>query len=133
MILDTDFLIALEEGDEAALRKAATLEAGDAPLRVPTVVVQELYVSVGAGDSSFANASKYEALLANKPVVELTDPIARKAGVVQGRHLKSDSKANLGIADAVVAATGLQYNEAVVTSDEDFTHVEGLGVNLLGG
>jgi len=131
MILDTEFLISLEAGEETALETAAELEAMDVPLRVPTVVVQELYVGVGAGSDSFANANKYEALMANKPTVELTGTIARQAGALQGQHLVSDTKPNLGTGDAVVAATGLQYNEAVVTSDEDFTHVEGLTVELV--
>lgn len=131
MILDTGFLISLEEGDETALETAAELEATDVPLRVPTAVVQELYVGVGAGSDSFANARKYEALMANKPIVELTGTIARQAGALQGQHLVSDTKPNLGTGDAVVAATGLQYNEAVVTSDRDFTHVDGLAVELV--
>lgn len=131
MILDTDFLIALDAEDEDALEKAAELEAEDVPLRVPTVVIQELYVGVGAGANAFENARKYEALMSNKPLVELTGPIARQAGVLEGAHLVSDSKPDLGTGDAIIAATGLQYNEAVVTDDEDFTHVDGLSVELV--
>lgn len=131
MILDTDFLISLDEAADGAERKAAELEAADVPLRVPTTVVRELYVGVGAGSDSFENARKYEALLANKPVVELDANVARKAGVLQGQHLQSDAKPALGPGDAVVAATGLQYNEPVVTGDEDFTAIDGLTVELV--
>jgi predicted nucleic acid-binding protein len=71
MILDTDFLIALEDGPDATA-KARRLEARTVPLRVPTVVVKELYVAVGLGSNSFENARKFEALVENKPVVAST-------------------------------------------------------------
>jgi len=131
MILDTEFLIELDNQNQDAIETAADLEAADVPLRVPTIVVQELYVGVGAGSESFENARTYEALVANKPVVELDGKIARQAGALEGRHVASDEKPELGPGDAIVAATGLQYNEPVVTSDGDFSHVDGLAVELV--
>jgi predicted nucleic acid-binding protein len=131
MILDTEFLIALDNQSEAAREKAAEIEAADVPLRVPTMVIQELYVGVGAGTQPFENAKKYEALIGNKPVVGMNENIARQAGTLEGQHIASDSKPELGPGDALVAATGLQYNEPVVTNDRDFTHVDGLSVALI--
>lgn len=128
MILDTEFLISLKAGDGAARALAADLEANSVPTRVPTVVVEELYVSVGAGGKPNANARDFEALVANKPVVPLDANIARRAGVLEGQHLDSDAKPDLGPRDAVVAATGLTYNEAVVSNDEGFLDVDGLTV-----
>lgn len=131
MILDTQFLIALDAQEPAAIRRKDELQAAGVPLRIPTVVVQELYVGVGAGGKSFSNAQKYEALVANMPLVELDENIARQAGALQGLHTVSDTKPTLGNADAIIAATGLQFNEPVVTNDEDFEHVEGLSVELV--
>ena len=128
MILDTEFLISLRAGESGAVDLAADLEADSVPTRIPTVVVQELYVGVGAGDDATENARAYEALVANKPVVDLDDNIARRAGVLEGRHLTSDAKPTLGPGDATVAATGLVFNEPVVTNDTDFKHVDGLAV-----
>jgi tRNA(fMet)-specific endonuclease VapC len=128
MILDTDLLIALGDGDPDAVEKAADLEDADVPLRVPAVVLQELYVGVGAGEDASGNARTYEALVANKPVVETDENIARRAGIVEGGHLASDSKPDLGPGDALVAAVALQYNEPVVTSDADFETVDGVEV-----
>lgn len=127
MILDTDFLVALDEGD-AAEAKALELETAEVPLRVPTIVLQELYVAVGAGTNANQNARKFEALIANKPVVDIDENIARRAGVLEGQHLVSDEKPTLGPGDALVAATALQFNEPVVTSDRDFETVDGLAV-----
>ena len=128
MILDTEFLISLRAGESGAVDLAADLEAASVPTRVPAVVVQELYVGVGAGDDATENARAYEALVANKPVVEIDANIARRAGVLEGHHLTSDAKPTLGPGDATVAATGLVFNEPVVTNDTDFEHVDGLDV-----
>lgn len=129
MILDTDFLVALDDEESDAVGLARRLERRDVPLRVPSVVVQELYVAVGLGSNTVENARKFESLLANKPVVDLGDPVARRAGVLEGQHIASDSKPDLGPADAIVAATALQYSEPVVTNDvSDFEAVDGLDV-----
>jgi predicted nucleic acid-binding protein len=127
VILDTNFIIALREGNRDAKELAAEWEARSLPLRVPTVVLQELYVGVGAGSQPNENADEYEALLANKPVVPLDENIARRAGVIEGEHIASDEKSELGLADAVVAATGFVYNETVATDDRsDFGAIDGL-------
>jgi predicted nucleic acid-binding protein len=134
MILDTNFIIALRKGGQTAKQKVAELETANVPLRVPTVVLQELYVGVGAGSKPTQNARAYEALVANKPLVPLDENISRRAGVIEGQHIASDRKPELGLADAVVAATGLVYNEAVVSDDRsDFETVDGLRFDPVSG
>jgi tRNA(fMet)-specific endonuclease VapC len=128
MIADTAFLISLRAQDEGALQLASEVETRNLPVRVPTAVVQQLFVGVGYGDDTFDNARDFESLLANKPVVPLTENVARKAGVLEGEHAGSDSKPTLGMADAIVAATGLVFDEPVVTNDGDFEDVDGLAV-----
>ena len=129
MILDTNFIISLREGRESAKSIAGRLESQNLPLRVPTVVLQELYVGVGAGSEPHQNARDYEALVANKPIVPLDERISRQAGVIEGEHVASEAKPALGFADSVVAATALVVNEPVVTDDtSDFGTVDGLDV-----
>ena len=128
MILDTDFFISLREGNPDAVEMATELERSGQPTRVPTVVIQELYGGVGAGVDSGENASAYDALLANEPVVPLDENVARTAGRLEGLHLRSDDKPALGPVDAVVAATGLTFSEPVVSCDGDFETVDGLAV-----
>jgi tRNA(fMet)-specific endonuclease VapC len=130
MILDTEFLISLQAEEPAAVERAGELEAAGVPTRIPTVVIQELYVGVGAGGDANENARAYNALVANKPVVPLNENIAQRAGVLEGQHLTSDSKPALGPGDAIVAATGLVYNDPVITNDADFETVDGLSVEL---
>lgn len=129
MILDTSYVIALAEGDTDAVALAGEHEAAGVPRRLPAPVLSELYVSVGAGENPTRNVRRYEQLVGNLPTVAVDDNIARRAGVLQGQHLVSDTKPNLGIVDATVAATGLVYNEPVITADGgDFGSVDGLQV-----
>lgn len=129
MILDTSYVIALAEGETGAIKLANQHESDGVPQRLPATVLSELYVSVGAGDDLNRNVRKYEQLVGNLPVVDSDDNISRRAGVLQGQHLVSDTKPTLGIADATIAATGLVYNEPVITADtDDFESVDGLQV-----
>lgn len=130
MILDTEFLISIDNDESAATELATDLEAAGVPLRVPTVVLFELYISVGLGQTPTANARTNEALIANKPIVPLDANIARRAGTLEGQHRVSDTKPILGPVDAIVAASGLTLNEPVVTNDAGFESVDGLAVEL---
>lgn len=86
-----------------------------------------MYVGVGAGTKPETNSRQYEALVANKPIVPLDENIARRAGIIEGEHVASDTKPNLGIVDATVAATAMAHNEAVVSDDKsDFETIDGL-------
>lgn len=128
MILDTEFLVSLKASDPGAVELAAEIERGPVPARIPAPVVHELYRAVGAGSEPNDNARELEALVASKPVVGFDENLARRAGALEGQHLRSDSKPDLGTVDAMVAATGLIHNEPVVSSDEDFQAVDGLAV-----
>ena len=128
MILDTNYLIALRDSDERAKAKANELESAGLLLRLPSIVIWELYFGVGAGTDTIANQQAYEKLIANKPVAPLDGNLARRAGILMGTHRASDTKPDLDPGDSIVAATGLKYDEPVVTDDGDFEAVEGLHV-----
>lgn len=130
MILDTELLISIDNDEPAAADLAVELEAAGVPMRIPTAVVFELYISVGFGGTPNSNARANEALVANKPTVALDANVARRAGTLEGQHRASSSKPVLGPVDAIVAATGLTLNEPVVTNDGDFETVDGLAVEL---
>ena len=128
MILDRNYLADLRDNDEAAEAKSAELEATGLPLRIPSIVVWELYFGVGAGAETVKNQREYGKLIANKPVVSFGGNLARRAGVLMGAHRTSDTKPNLDPGDSIVAAIGLKYDEPVVTNDGDFDAVEGLRI-----
>lgn len=128
MILDTSVLIALRDDTESAKATAAELDATGLPLRLPSIVIWELYFGVGAGSETIANQRAYEKLIANKPVIPLDENLARRSGILMGTHRASTTKPTLDPGDSIVAATGLTYNEPVVTNDSDFESVDGLRI-----
>jgi predicted nucleic acid-binding protein len=131
MILDTQYLGALADGDGAAREKARELDERAAPTRVPTAVVWEVYT--GIGNTPLAEHGEklralYERLIASRSTVDLTLEVARRAGKLNGEHMKSDTLGELDGADSVVAAHGLLLDEPVVSNDSDFQDVDGLEV-----
>ena len=130
MILDTEFLGSLVEQTPAAREKAGELDAREAPVRVPAMVVWELYYGVANAPEGARETLRvgYEKLFQSYPVVEMDDSLARRAGQIRGRHARSDSLATLDGADSAVAATALSCDEPVVSNDRDFRGVDGLTV-----
>lgn len=131
MILDTTFLGSIKDQNGNALSKARNLESTGRNLKIPTIVIYELFISVGKTDDTkykIKDQRAYQRLQASKQILELTEPISKTAGILEGTHQRSDSKKDLGPGDAIVAATGIHYNEPVVTDDGDFDDVKGLQV-----
>jgi predicted nucleic acid-binding protein len=131
MILDTSFLGDLKSQDSNAKQKAIELELSGKPLRIPSIVFYELFISIGKTSITkykILDQRAYKKLSASKPTVELSEEIANRAGIIEGVHQRSNDKPELGAGDAIVAATGLQFQEPVVANDGDFGRVEGLRV-----
>lgn len=128
MILDTNYLGALDAGKTGATDLAEEIESNSLPARIPTPVVFEIFYGIEGAENPEEIRPRYEALFANKPRVELTDQIARRGGQLYARHEKADEKQTLDLVDAMVAGAGLDVDEPVVTNDSAFQDVEGLTV-----
>ena len=130
MILDTSFLRDLKDQDQAALAHARHIESLGVPLRIPSIVSFEWYYGVQYVPNPVQDQRSFQRLSANKTFQELTDPIARKAGTLNAEHEQSDTKPDLGTRDSIIAATGLQLDEPVVTTDSDFERIDNLQVSM---
>jgi predicted nucleic acid-binding protein len=131
MILDTQYLGALVDRNGDARAKAAELEETEFPIRIPTAVVWEAYTGIGNGaDAETAEQLRmlYDRLIASRSTLDLTPQVARRAGELNGSHIKSDSATQLDGADSVVAAHGLVLDEPIISNDSDFQSVDGLAV-----
>ena len=131
MILDTQFLGALVDGSDGARAKAAEIDDRQVPTRVPAAVVWEAYTGIGnAASAETARQLRglYERLLGNHSTVALTPDVSRRAGELNGRHLKSDTPPDLDGTDSIVAAHGLLLDEPILSNDGDFRDVDGLEV-----
>lgn len=118
MILDSSFFIDLDNNDSGAIQKAGRVR------RVPRVVITELWVSVGVGSNAQRNRQKYQQRLTGYPRTDYTDSIAKLAGEIEGDARADDpNDSGVGLADAVIAATALEYDEPVVTDNtSDFVN-----------
>jgi predicted nucleic acid-binding protein len=131
VILDTQHLGALADGDEAARAKPEELDEEAVPTRIPTVVLWEVYTGIGNAASEEVGGQLrelYERLQRSRSTVDLTPAVAPKAGSLNGKHLQSNTLTELDRTDSVVAAHGLLRDEPVVSNDADFQDVEGLTV-----
>jgi len=128
MILDTNFLGALDSDDPAAVELGQQLESNNLRLRVPTPVVFEIFYAIEGSDDPTELQTRYEALFANLPRTDLPERVAKRAGRLYRRHEDSNQKKNLDLVDAMIAATALDLNEPVVTNDQAFQDVAGLSV-----
>ena len=127
MILDTSFLIDVQNGVDAATEKAREIESNGRPRRVPHVVLYELHIGVGKGVQSDENRERIESVVSSLPLEPTTPSIARRAGRIEG-ELQADGEA-IGAVDTLVAGTALEYDEPVVTADVDgFERVPGLRI-----
>lgn len=131
MLLDTQYLSALVDGDEAVRSEAEELDAEGVPTRIPTVVLWDAYTGIGNVASDAVGdqlRGLYERLQRSRSTVDLTPTVARKAGSLSRKHIRSDTLTELDGADSVVAAHGLLHEEPVVSNDTDFRDIEGLAV-----
>jgi predicted nucleic acid-binding protein len=128
MILDTNFLGALYADDPGAIELAEEIESKGLPARIPTAVIFEVFYGIEGADNPDQLQSEYELLFASKPRTALTERVARRAGRFLSRSESSNTDRNLDLVDAMVAGTGLDYDEPVVTNDQAYQDVEGLAV-----
>ncbi|UIP00275.1 PIN domain-containing protein [Halobaculum sp. CBA1158] len=129
MILDTQYLGELANGNQDARRLAEELDDRAAPVRIPAGVVWEVMYGLGRTDRTLAGTRRiYETLFESSTVIPFDDHAARRAGTLRGKHSGSDDRRTLDGADSMVAAHGLLLNEAVVSNDSDLQDVEGLDV-----
>lgn len=127
MILDTAFLIDLQNGLDDAVEMAAEIEASGAPRRVPHVVLYELYVGIGKGTQTAANRERIDEVVDSLLLEPTTPSVVRRAGEIEGTLQAGGD--GVGAVDAIVGATALAYDEPVVTANvDDFDGMEGVTV-----
>ncbi|PSQ56196.1 hypothetical protein BRD22_06555 [Halobacteriales archaeon SW_8_68_21] len=127
MILDTCFLISLEDQEKEAVEKSIILEAKEEEIRIPYVVISELYVGVGKGDHTEKNRKKSERVLTGYDFIEATPDIMRTAGEYEGQIQKQgddDNDEGIGLGDVIIGATAVHTGEALVTENiSDFEKI----------
>lgn len=127
VILDSSFLVDVQNGVESALEQARTIEASGSPRRVPHVVLYDLYVGVGKGPRDERNRARIEEVVQSLVLEPTTTSIVRRAGELEGSLQREDG--GVGAVDAIVGATARSYGEPVVTDDvQHFERMDGVEV-----
>lgn len=122
MILDSCFFIDLMGGDEAAVAKLDELVIDGRVLSVSSITVTE--VERGMGDS---RRERFDGLLRDVDVVPY-DLTTSRRGADLLRSL-DDRGEPIGTLDAMVAATALERDGAVVTRNvSEFRRIDGVRV-----
>ncbi|ADQ69418.1 nucleic acid-binding protein [Halogeometricum borinquense DSM 11551] len=127
MIVDTNVLIRLMQGDEDATRKIRELEDEHVPLALSSMTLFELYHSVERVDSPDERRRKIASVIDSKPTYPADGAVMKKAGRLDGRL--TDDGRQVGIGDTVIAATALVHEEPVLTENvAHFERIDGLEV-----
>ena len=108
-LVDTDIAIDFLRRREYA-RKLLTNWAGEGLLAISTLTHLEIYQGMKTGEESATNA-----FLDGLISVVVDIPIARRAGMMLG-GLRSKGL-TIGIADAIIAATALQFGAPLLTNN----------------
>lgn len=128
MIVDTDVLIDVMQGDSKVTRKIAVLEEEGTPLAISTVSLFELFHGLERVQDTEQRRQRIEAVLDGKPTREATSPIMKKAGRIDGQRTANGQA--IGMGDTIIAATGIVHEEPVLTRNVDhFERIEGLDVH----
>ncbi|TKX74307.1 type II toxin-antitoxin system VapC family toxin [Halorubrum sp. GN11_10-6_MGM] len=122
MILDSSFLIDLMNGDDGAVEAAREIEGSSVPQRVPAQVVYELYVGVGYSESASREVENIQSVLESRPIVGLTEDVAKHAGRIDGQLRREGGR--IGQGDIKIAATAIRHDEPVITGNPaDFNRI----------
>ncbi|MFC6906027.1 type II toxin-antitoxin system VapC family toxin [Halalkalicoccus tibetensis] len=127
MIVDTDVLIDVMQGDDRATGRIGDLESRRIPLRLSSVSLFELYHGIERVGDPANRRQRIEAVLDSKQVYPADSAVMKKAGRIDGR-LAAEGRA-VGMGDTIIAATGLVHEEPVLTRNVDhFERIDGLTV-----
>lgn len=128
MIVDTNVLIRIMQGDKQAVQKISHLQDQHVRINVSAISVFELYHSLERISNPDERRQKIETVLDSKPTYPATDAIMKKAGRIDGRLSAAGSA--IGMGDTIIAATALVHEEPVLTENvKHFERVDGLSVN----
>jgi predicted nucleic acid-binding protein len=126
MILDTNFLIDLIQGDEDAVQKAEELEEQNASLKVSSATIFELHTGIERSEKPERQKEKVRDVIDSKKVVPNNEKISSRAGRIHGKLVNQGER--IQSFDTIVAATAIQEEEKLLTNDRDFQKIDEVGV-----
>ena len=124
MILDTDMLIALMQGNKDAYKAMQDLEGKDARVATTIISAYELFKGADVSSRPERNLAKIQDLLSDIEVLELTLQATHEASVLYREMIKTGRL--MGEFDLLIAAIAKVNGEAILTRDKHFKCIQGL-------
>lgn len=125
MIVDTDVLIYLMQGEDRTEQRVRSLEDDDVSLGISSVTLYELHHSIERVSDPDDRRREIDWVLGTRETYPADATVMKKAGRIDGR-LASDGRA-IGMADTIIGATALVHERAVLTRNvEHFERIDGL-------
>jgi tRNA(fMet)-specific endonuclease VapC len=125
-LLDTSWIVGHLRGTlQIVSRIQEFYEKG---LAVSIVSVAELYEGVFRSNQPDANEESLKDFLSTVTVLGITEDVAKRYGEERSKLLHTGNL--IGALDLLIAATARTHDLVLLTSDQDFTRIEGLNVRL---
>lgn len=122
MILDTNFLIDLIQGNEDAILKAEELEKQNQLLKVSSITIFELYTGIKRSEKPKRQKEKVRDVIDSKKVVPNDEKISSWAGRIHGKLINQGER--IQSFDTIIAATAIQEGEKLLTNDKDYNKID---------
>jgi len=130
VIVDTDVLIYLMQGDDRTMRKVQALEEERSKLAISSVSLFELHHSIERVRDSDHRRRAIDAVLETRHTYPVDAAVMKKAGRIDGR-LASEGRA-IGMGDTIVGATALVQEDPVLTRNVDhFDRIDDLEIETV--
>lgn len=122
VVLDTNIAVLLLSGDREIQRRVADADS----IFVSTVVLGELYYGAGLSSRITENTRRVEEFALSSEIYEVTAETARHYAAIKCALRRSGTP--IPDNDIWIAALAQQFDAAVATRDQHFSHVSGLHV-----
>lgn len=122
MILDTNFIIDIMNGDEKALSKMDEIENSSSPVSTTSITLFELWSGIQRSNRSREEKEKVKQVLSSLTVYSLDKDSAKIAGRIDGTLSEKEEKASPE--DCKIAGIAIQNSERIVSRDSDFDIIE---------
>jgi tRNA(fMet)-specific endonuclease VapC len=123
-VLDTNLLVSLLKGDEAAKKKISSLERDGAEICTTVITTYELLKGARLSSRREENLTKVREALSILNILNLSWGACEEASSIY-RELK-EKGALIGEFDILIAAIVRHEEETLVTRDEDFGSIRGI-------
>lgn len=127
VVLDTNFLIDVMQGNPEAARRLEDLLESTASMAISAITVMELHHGIPRSKKPQKEAERIDRGLRGITTYPITYDIAAKAGRIDGELV--DRGEPIGIPDVLIAASALKHAEPVLTRNtRHFKRISGLEI-----